>query len=554
MQYTRKRRFVGTCGITILAAAMLMAAGGAANATSGTRSAGAGGPNGAAVVPHTTGAVRAIAAGGHGQLAYLGKVRFANLKNATAADARASTHSALRKPGLFHGPAVGASASKVTGRAPSVTTPTVVHLNKGGTKNSQSSCFCQPPDPNGAISGSNIVEAVNLALTVYKRNGTLVSRKSLASFFPTSRAISDPHILFDNVSKRWILVFIPIPETTSTTPQMFLAVSTSSSPTGSYFKYTISFSGSLFPAGTLLDYPMVGQDRNAILIGSNNFRRNSAGGFNYINSTAFAVKKSAAYSGAGFSFPAFSVAFSTQPSIARGVPQKSYSNTFWLAANGSGGYNLYRMSNTAGTPTMVLQGTSANGLWSPPPPANQPPPNGAVHLDTLDGRLQANPIQADTFLWFTHTVNLGGFPAVRYGAISLSQSGTGGLTPTTANAFATSTSDDWNPSINLAEPASNSVRIFLNWAYTDPAAGKNVSQRVSGVGPGEGVPSLAGIGKTLFTGSGSPSQTRFGDYSSVSMDVVNLSSTCTKDKNALVVNQVFNAGDWQSRIARVGTC
>jgi hypothetical protein len=537
--------------VAVALATALVCVGSAATAASSRPA----GPNGASTVAHNTGRARTVSPGGRGVLHYAGRVRFADLQNASRADQRTRTRSALRKPGFFHGPDVAADVSKAVGRSPLVTTPTVVHLNKGGTTQSQSSCGgCQPPDTNGAISGTNIVEAVNLALTVYGRGGALVSRKSLASFFPTSRSISDPHILFDNVAKRWILVFIPVPETTSATPQMFLAVSTSSSPTGSYFKYTMSFGSGLFPLGTLLDYPMVGQDRNAILIGSNNFQRTSSGSFNYLNSTAFAIPKSAAYTGSGFSFPAFPVAFSTQPSIARGVPQKSYPNTYWLAANGGGGYTLYRMTNTGGTPTMVQQGTSANGLWTPPPAANQPAPNTGHLLDTLDGRLQAPPVQSDTFLWFTHTVALGGFPAVRYGAISLSQSGTGGLTPTTANAYATSTSDDWNPSLSLAEPVTNSVRIFLNWAYTDPAAGKNVSLRVSGVGPGQGVPSLAGVGKTLFTGSGSSTNSRFGDYSSVSMDTVNLSTTCTKDKNALVVNEVFNSGAWQVRLARVGTC
>ena len=539
-------------GAVAAALATALVSASAATAAS-TRSAG---PNGAAAVASNTGSTRTVAPAGWGVLHYAGRVRFADLRNASRADLRTNAQSALRKPGFFHGPKTATRQSgKTVGRAPLVTTPTVVHLNKGGTKQSQSSCGgCQPPDTNGAINGSNIVEAVNLSLTVFKRDGTLVSRKSLASFFPTSRQISDPHILFDNVAKRWILVFIPVPTTTSTTPQMFLAVSTSSSPTGSYFKYTMSFSGGLFPLGTLLDYPMVGQDRNAILIGSNNFQLTSGGNFSYLNSTAFAVPKAAAYAGSGFSFPAFPVAFSTQPSIARGVPQKSYPNTFWLAANGGGGYTLYRMSNTGGTPTMVQQGTSANGLWSPPPAAIQPAPNSGRTLDTLDGRLQAPPIQADSFLWFTHTVALGSFPGVRYGAISLSQTGTGGLTPQTANAFVSGTSYDWNPSLNLSEPASNSVRIFLNWAYTDPTAGKNVSLRISGVGPGEGVPSLAGIGKTVFTGSGSSTNSRFGDYSSVSMDTVNLSAACTKDKNALVVNEVFNAGSWQARLARVGNC
>lgn len=544
--------------VSLASGALLAATFGLTSALSPAGATNTVGPNGAATTgtAASTGATHAIPASGHGRLAYRGLVDVAKLPNLSVAQARALGRSrpAMRVPGWFTGPDVGARQSKgVNLRGPLVTTPTVVRLNKGGTKGSQSSCFCEPPDTNGAISSTRIVEAVNLSLTIYKRGGALVKRTSLASFFPTSRSISDPHILFDAKAKRWILVFIPIPETTTTTPQMYVAVSTSADPAGTYFKYTLSFSGGLYPGGTLLDYPMVGQDTKAVIVDTNNFQL-TGGGFSYINSAAFALPKSQLFAGAGVSFPAFATVPSAHPAIARGIPAKAYAKSYLLAANGSGGYTMYYMTNTGGTPTFTLQGTSPGGLWSPPPPASQPPPNSGVQLDTLDGRLQAPPIQADTFLWFTHAVNLGGFPAVRYGAISLSSSGTGGLSVTTNNAFATSTSDDWNPSIGLAEPTTNQVRIFLNWAVTDPAAGKNVAQRVSGVGPGEGVPSLAGLGKTLFTGGGSPSQTRFGDYSSVSMDVVNVSSTCTKATQALVVNQVFNAGDWQVRLARVGTC
>jgi hypothetical protein len=437
--------------------------------------------------------------------------------------------------------------------SPLVTTPNVVHMNVGGTKGSQSFCGCQPPDTNGAISGGKIVEAVNLSLTIYQRTGALVSRTSLASFFPTSRSISDPRIQWDNRAKRWILTFIPIPDTPADTPQMFLAVSTSANPSGSWFKYTLNFGGGLYPNGTLLDYPMMGQDVKAVIMSSNNFQL-VGGSFNYINTASLAFPKAALYSGAGFSAPAFQVAFSTHPAVARGKPIKSYSKSDLVAANSSGGYTLYYMTNTGGTPTMVQQGTTANGLWSPPPPAIQPPPNGAVQLDTLDGRLQAPPVQADTFVWFTHAVNLGGFPAVEYGALNLSTSGSGGVAVTTNYAYDSATSDDWNPSIALAEPTSGLVRIFLNWAYTDPSAGINVSQRDSGVGPGEGVPLLNGIGNTLFTGGGSPSQTRFGDFSSTTMDVKDVSPTCKFNTQSLVVNQVFNAGDWQVRLARIGTC
>ena len=168
----------------------------------------------------------------------------------------------------------------------------------------------------------------------------------------------------------------------------------------------------------------------------------------------------------------------------------AYGTSYALAANDAGGYSLYAMTKR-GHPDLHPQATTAGALWSPPPAALQPAPNQGVQLDTLDGRIQSPPVQADTFLWFTHSVALGSFPAVRYGAIPLSASGTGGASAQTANASPARRAYDWNLSIALAEPTTNSVRIFLGWAMTDPTNGVNVSMRV-GVGPGEGVPSLAG--------------------------------------------------------------
>jgi hypothetical protein len=544
-----------TCGVLVVALAGLTA-----ETSAGARASLTLAPNsgGGAADQLAQGTMKRIAPGGTGRVNYIGKSRMSQQPDATARDLRSTGgRSALRVPHWFKGGDVGARIAKTAPAAgPLVTTPTVIHMNKGGTKQSQSSCgSCQPPDTNGAISSTRIVEAVNLSLTIYKHGGGLVARKSLASFFPTTRPISDPRILFDNRSNRWILVFIPIPETTTTTPQMFLAVSTSSDPNGSYFKYTISFSGGLYPPGTVLDYPMVGQDANAVIISTNNFQFNGGTSFTYLNSAAFTIPKSIVYAGGGFSFSSFPVAFSTHPAVARGKPIHTYTNSYMVAANSSGGFNLYFFTNTGtSTPTLTLQGTTANALWSPPPAAAQPSPNQATFLDTLDGRLQAPPIQADSFVWFAHTVNLSGFPAIQYGALNLATSGTGGVATTTQFAFESATSYDWNPSIALSEATSNQVRIFLNWAVTDPSTGQNVSLRVSGVGPGEGVPSLAGIGTTVFTGSGTSTNTRFGDFSSAVVEVKGISSTCLYNTQALVVNEVFNSGSWQARLARVGTC
>lgn len=104
--------------------------------------------------------------------------------------------------------------------------------------------------------------------------------------------------------------------------RLFLAASTSGNACGTYFVYTLTFTGGLFPNGALLDYPYLGQDRAAILSSTNNFNPG------YINSTAWSVSKALVYSGAAVSFPAFAVAFSTAPVTVTGIPIGATANTF----------------------------------------------------------------------------------------------------------------------------------------------------------------------------------------------------------------------------------
>jgi hypothetical protein len=70
-------------------------------------------------------------------------------------------------------------------------------------------------------------------------------------------------------------------------------------------------------------------------------------------------------------------------------------------------------------------------------------PGTSQTLDPLDGRIDWAPeIGGGGFIWFTHGADLGGFPAIRYGAISVSSN-----TATVANAFHSPSSDDFNPSL-----------------------------------------------------------------------------------------------------------
>lgn len=430
-----------------------------------------------------------------------------------------------------------------------LTAPTTVNANFDGVTQAGSNCGgCQPPDPNAAVSPTQIASVVNLRMQVFTKTGTTICGVGLNTFIGTAASISDPHIQWDNVNNRFSMVVIPVPAATTSTPQMFLLASQTADGCGAWFVYTISFSGSLYPAGTLLDYPYLGQDQSALLSSSNNFQLTSTG-FNYINSAIFGVPKAAVYAGAGFSFTSFSVGFSTAPVTLSGIPLQPAAATFYLRSIPGTGYQLYRMTNSAGPGTTVTpQAVISSAFTAPPRAAIQP--GTAVTLDVLDGRIQAPPFQDEGFVWFTHTQGIGTFPGIRYGAIS-----TAANTATAATAFRSGTSDDWNPSIGVADAGANIVTLWLNWAYTDTPAGIATSNTVDGVLPGGGVPTLIGTGLVLVNGSSTSSNSRFGDMSSVAIDPTAASGTCPAGRTAVTANEYFQPnGQWITRLARLSFC
>ncbi|HEV3359970.1 MAG TPA: hypothetical protein VG247_24415 [Pseudonocardiaceae bacterium] len=135
------------------------------------------------------------------------------------------------------------------------------------------------------------------------------------------------------------------------------------------------------------------------------------------------------------------------------------------------------------------------------------------------------------FIWFAHGIDIGGFPGVRYGAISI-----GGNTVTVALAY------------HSGNSPSGGNYVYLNWAYTDTPANVATSDTVDSVQPGAGVPNLIGTGVILVNGV-STGNDRFGDFSSVAIDPTNPNGSC-----AVTAQQYFPDGNWGTRIARVGTC
>ena len=439
--------------------------------------------------------------------------------------------------------------------------PTTIRQNFAGVSQSQANCGgCQPPDPNAAVSPTQIAHVVNLRLQVYKKTGSgvKVCGTALNTLLGTTASLSDPHIQWDNVHKRFSMVVIPVPASDTATPTEFLLATQTASACGAWFVYTVTFSGGLFPAGTLLDYPYLGQDNDpsgsfpfggSILSSTNNFCCSSTNFGTYLNSAAFAIPKYPVYNGQGFSFSAFGVSFSTAPVTVSGTGKAVSANTYWLASVPGSGYNLYVMTHSSqpGT-TLTLQASISAAFNRPSRRVNQP--GTSQTLDPLDGRIDWAPEIAGGFAWFTHGIDLGGFPAIRYGAINVTSN-----TATVANAFHTSSSDDFNPSLAVTLTSGSEVFLWLNWAYTDTSSNIATSDTVNGVLPGGGVPTLNGGDTTLVHGFPTSSNFRFGDFSSVEVDPSAAGTGCPAGHTAVLAQQTFNnTGRWVTRIARTSFC
>jgi hypothetical protein len=395
---------------------------------------------------------------------------------------------------------------------------------------------CQPPDPNAAVGTTQILNAVNLALRATNKAGGTLCTFSLASFLGTGNSLSDPRVQYDNINNRFSFTVTVVPPA-GATPAIWVAASTSNNACGSWFRYRVTFNGGSFPAGTLLDYPILGQDRNALLFSTDNFAPTSR------NRTVFAIPKSAVYSGAGFTFSAFNTASFTAPVSNGGIPMISTPFSYFLGAVPGTGYRLYRLTNSGGPgATLTLQATISSPFNAPPRRANQP--GTTATIDPLDGRIAWSPVNDGSFIWFAHGIAVGTFPGVRYGAIGISSN-----TAFVALAYRSGTSDDFNPSVGVGNAPGGGNNIYVNWAFTDSARNIAVSDTVDSVVPGGGVPNLVGTGAVLVNGSVTH-QTRFGDYSSVAIDPSVAAGSC-----AVTAQQYFApSGTWRTRIARVGTC
>ncbi len=308
---------------------------------------------------------------GHGpsQLRLLGQELTPPPTHLTATErALAAGHAGL----VVGAPAVLTEVAKPIEIGPAPHANVSLHTTSGGAgwegiNSLTSECSCAPPDVTLAVGTTYVVEMNNLEERVFTKSGTFVSNQSLHRLFgaPAAFNLSDPRILYDNLTGRWFASIFDIPIN-----EVHVAVSTTSDPTGSWFVYGLSTWKSEYSP----DQPYIGVSSWAVGVSHNDFNISTGfldgTGYQIVNKTEMMAGGLVYYSTfnpLGF-VPSIRAASSLTPDpIQRfGGINPSFPAVIWV--------NITGVPPSA-TPTMAAGGAIISAISIPP---------SAAQLGTVD--------------------------------------------------------------------------------------------------------------------------------------------------------------------------
>jgi len=142
------------------------------------------------------------------------------------------------------------NSSTLFNNSRSTIAPSPILLNNFAANNAQGT----PNDNHIAVSNDGkIVSVVNTNFRVYNDAGTQLQQKALSSFLGSVQNISDPRIIYDPLTDRFILIFFS--GTTSNTTKIIVCFSKTNDPTAQWNVYSLN--GNPLNDTTWSDYPIV---------------------------------------------------------------------------------------------------------------------------------------------------------------------------------------------------------------------------------------------------------------------------------------------------------
>jgi hypothetical protein len=435
-----------------------------------------------------------------------------------------------------------------------------------------------PPDTNGDVGPNDYVQWVNLSFQIWNKNtgakfySTPAGGNTLWSGFGTGTPASvcastnqgDPIVLYDRLANRWFFSQFAFNVDRRGNPvapyYQCIAVSTTGDPRGSYYRYGFEVNAPAHP-GYFPDYPKFGVWPDAYYMTANNFNGNTFAG-----AAAYAFDRAKMLNGQAATFKAFQLS-----SQYEGLLPSNYTGTQQPPAGSPNYFGAVDTSSTAGTGSTFQIwkfhadfATPANATFTGPTnvPVNTykysfcgqtysssciPQPGTTRKLDPLADRLM-NRLQYRNFgdhetLIASHTVNAG-TTSDQAGVRWYELRAPGSATPTVqqqdtfapadgVNRWMGSAAMDGSGNMALGYSASNGSSVFPSVRYTGRLAGDPPNQMTQGEG-------------SIVAGAGSEngSYSRWGDYSSMSVDP-NDDSTFWYTQEYY---QASSAAGWQTRI------
>jgi hypothetical protein len=411
-----------------------------------------------------------------------------------------------------------------------------------------------PPDTQMAAGPTYLIEMVNNTRTVWSKSGAIVALSDLKAFFglPAGYHFSDPRVLYDSISGRFFASGLSFDAFYDS--QVYVAVSTSSDPTGSWYIYTVESNTS----GILYDQPKIGVNSDKVVVSWNDYGNSGA---TFTGQETWILQKSnmlvggyAQLAGYGPDLLRFDV-----------VPSQSLTatSTEYLVYNNADPYTL----ENQGYPTLgvvAITGTPAQGnvAWTESDPSmaptSMPPgalqPGGGPLIDTGDDRLLSATWQ-NGVLWTGGNdgcVPLG--DSFLRSCLRLIQVSTSGASPTILQNFDVASLGSYlfYPAVTLDAAGDAFVALSISSASLDATAATTVQPIGAAANSiGNLLTFRQGIGIYDDCGSNcmsSPNNNRWGDYSAAAPDPMNSSAVWVTGEYAA---SSADAYDWGTGVAEV---
>lgn len=406
-----------------------------------------------------------------------------------------------------------------------------------------------PPDTEGDVGLKYYVQWVNTSFAVFdKSNGNVVYGPALGSSlwsgfggYCQTANDGDPIVQYDQIANRWVMTQFA---NVSAGPPYYqcIAVSTSSDPTGTWYRY-----GFQWPTGYLNDYPKLGVWPDGYYLTVNQFNGNT-----FMGAGVAVFDRSAMLTGAAATIQEWDTGSSyggLLPSDLDGSTLPPAGEPDFQVAFGTNSLLLWKLHVDWTTPanSTFTGPTAVSGVAAFASACGGgtciPQPGVAQQLDSLADRLMYRLAYRNfgTYeaLVVNHSVNAGGgVSGVRWyeirdpnGAPTVYQQGT--YSPDSSYRWMGSIAQDKDGDMALGYSVSDGTSVYPSIRYT----GRLASDTLGTMPQGE---------SSLQAGSGSqgPNLSRWGDYSSMSIDPAD-DCTFWYTNEYLTANGTFN---WHTRI------